>query len=453
MAKFNHRSSFAEYLDTGEYLCQGEIMRFLVSLLVVAIYLSVVVPATYGQTYGVELHNTLMPASSGMAGTSFSQPQDLQSAIYGNPATLTQFKGTQAAFGGAWAEPTININQATDAPLVGVSQYDGKSQAPGSLLGNIGVAFDATAMGRPIKLAVGFMSNAGLGVDFRHLPESNGSNTSLLALDLVVAAAMQVNDQLSAGATFYLGTGVLNAPLVDISTTTLNYAGRGAVGMNYDLGSGITFGAYWQSKKAHQFNDLVRVGGAFQDLDLELPANTGIGIANNCLMNGRLLLASDILFKHYGNTDFFETIYRDQWVFQFGSQFIVNPKLRLRTGYAYNTNVARDSVPGSIGGVIPVGGIPAVQYLQAQFVNASQHRLTGGVGIRDVMPGMDFDASVGGMFAGTDTFGNTTTTAKSYWVAFGFTWRCGAACQSGCQPASGWSNSSSMEYTAQTMQN
>ena len=46
----------------------------------------------YGQTFGVELHNTLMPASSGMGGASFSQPQDVQSAIYGNPATMTQFE-------------------------------------------------------------------------------------------------------------------------------------------------------------------------------------------------------------------------------------------------------------------------------------------------------------------------------------------------------------------------
>lgn len=430
-------------------------MRLFMPLLVVCVLLTIA-PAAFGQTYGVELHNSLMPASSGMAGTSFSQPQDVQSAIYGNPATTTQFDGTQFAFGGGWAEPTININQARNAPVIGVSQFQAKSQAPGSMLGNIGVLFDASALGRPIKLGVGFMSNAGLGVDFRHVPESNGSNTSLLELDLVTTAAMQVTDRLDAGATFCLGTGVLNAPLVNISTTSLNYAARGAVGFNYDLGSGITFGGYWQSKKAHTFNDLVRVGGVFQDLDLDLPANTGIGVANRCLMNGRLLLAADVLFKNYGKADFFESIYRDQWVFQFGGQYIVNPKIRLRTGYAYNTNVARDSVPGTIGGVIPIGGIPAIEYLQAQFVNASQHRLTGGMGIRDVLPGIDFDASVGGMFAGSDTFGDTTTTAKSYWVAFGFTWRCGGG-PNGCSPNSSssaftLSDQTSMEYTAQTMQ-
>ena len=57
----------------------------------------------HAQTFGVEAHNTLMPASGGMGGVSIAMPQDLVSAVNGNPATLTQFYGTQFIFGGAWA--------------------------------------------------------------------------------------------------------------------------------------------------------------------------------------------------------------------------------------------------------------------------------------------------------------------------------------------------------------
>jgi long-chain fatty acid transport protein len=64
------------------------------------------------QTFGIELHNTLMPASGGMGGVSIARPQDLTSAINGNPASLTQFRGTQFIFGGAWAEPTVNMDQS-----------------------------------------------------------------------------------------------------------------------------------------------------------------------------------------------------------------------------------------------------------------------------------------------------------------------------------------------------
>ncbi len=69
------------------------------------------VRAAEAQTFGVELHNTLMPASGGMAGVSIARPQDLLSGINANPAALTQFKGTQFSFSGAWAEPTMNFTQ------------------------------------------------------------------------------------------------------------------------------------------------------------------------------------------------------------------------------------------------------------------------------------------------------------------------------------------------------
>ncbi len=65
-----------------------------------------------GQGYGTDLQNVLAPASGGMAGVSTARPQDVPSAIFGNPATLTQFQGTQFTFGGAWVEgyPTIINN-------------------------------------------------------------------------------------------------------------------------------------------------------------------------------------------------------------------------------------------------------------------------------------------------------------------------------------------------------
>lgn len=46
------------------------------------------------QTFGVELHNTLMPASGAMGGVSIARPQDFLSGVNGNPASMTQFKGT-----------------------------------------------------------------------------------------------------------------------------------------------------------------------------------------------------------------------------------------------------------------------------------------------------------------------------------------------------------------------
>ena len=62
-----------------------------------------------GQGYGSDLQNVMAPASGGMAGVSVARPQDVPSAIFGNPATLAQFEGTQFTLGGGWMEgyPTV----------------------------------------------------------------------------------------------------------------------------------------------------------------------------------------------------------------------------------------------------------------------------------------------------------------------------------------------------------
>ena len=62
----------------------------------------------------------LMPASGGMAGTSVAAPQDCVSAINGNPAAMTQFKGSHMTLGGGWAESTFDLTQSVPAPGIGV---------------------------------------------------------------------------------------------------------------------------------------------------------------------------------------------------------------------------------------------------------------------------------------------------------------------------------------------
>src|SRR5262245_53998877 len=114
--------------------------------------------ALKAQSFGVELHNTLMPASGGMGGVSIAQPQDLVSAINGNPAALTQFRGTQFIFGGAWAEPTFNLTQTSNIPIVGpplIEPFSAKSTAPGTPMGNIGVTQDLSGLGLPATFGIG----------------------------------------------------------------------------------------------------------------------------------------------------------------------------------------------------------------------------------------------------------------------------------------------------------
>ncbi|MCO8123744.1 outer membrane protein transport protein [Stieleria sp. TO1_6] len=389
--------------------------------------------AVHSQSDGAELHNNVMPASGAMGGTSFSRPQDVQSAINGNPATMTQFAGTTTGFGGVFIEPTVNINQSRSIPLLNVDPYSGKSDTPASLAANIGVIQQIELMGQPISFGLGLITNAGLGVDFRPIDASNGTHVSYLALDLVNALAVEVAPDLTVGGSITIGTSIMDGPFVGASSSQTDYATRFTLGANYELGSGTSIGGFWQSKKDLTFDNVIEfasgpLAGVRQDMRLEHPMNLGVGIANRSLMNGRLLLAADVIYKNWADAEFFKSIYNDQWMLQLGTQYAATDRCKLRMGYAVNEDPTRDTVPGTIGGVVPVGGVPAVEYLQAQFAVVTQHRLTGGIGLVDVMPNTDFDIAVGGVFNGDKTFGSTTIDIEGYYVAFGFTFRPSVGC-------------------------
>jgi long-chain fatty acid transport protein len=384
-----------------------------------------------GQSYGIELHNALMPASGGMGGASLTQPQDLQSAINGNPATLTQFQGTQFSVSGAWAEPTYRVTQYRPLPLVGVDPFNAKSSTPGGVAGNIGVTQDFSALGLPFVFGTGLMTNAAAGVNFRGVPESHGTSAEYIALDIPLALGVQLTDRLSAGAALTLGSSYLDGPFVDMSAMTPAYALRGTLGLNYCLNDDTSVGVYWQSLKNFTFADAVVLrNGAAEDVKFAHPENIGLGIANHSLMDGRLLLAFDAIYKQHSKADFLRAIYKDQWVYQLGAQYAVNCRTRLRFGYAYNDNPMCEPVVDSVGGVPLPDGVPGVRYVQGQFASICQHRLTGGVGLRDVLPGVDFDLLAGYMFHNSDRLADTLASVEGYWLGAGITWRFGrGACE------------------------
>lgn len=381
------------------------------------------------QVFGAELHATMMPASGGMAGASIARPQDVQSAFTGNPATLAQFRGTQFSFGGGWAEPTINVDNDANLPLAGVSPYSAKSEQPGSAPVNLAATQDFSALGMPATWGIGLITGAGLGVNYIDVPESNGSHASMVALHVASGLGVHLTDRFDVGAGAYVTTATLDGPFSGLTASTMAYGLRGQLGATYQATDYTTLGAYWMTKESFEFENAVRLslgGGAFsvvRDVELDLPETFGWGIANNRLMDGRLLLATDLLYKRYSDCDFYRGIWDDQFVLQTGAQYAVNSKLRLRLGYAYAENNMLDSPSLTIGGITVPGGQAAVQYLQAQTPSISPHRLSGGAGVRDLLPGVDFDVNAGGMFYAEDQFGQSAASVESYWIAFGLTWR------------------------------
>ena len=326
--------------------------------------------------------------------------------------------------------PTINLENNATLPLADIQPFAAKSQRPGSIVGNIGVSQDLTAYGIRGTVGMGLLTASGLGVNYNQEIASNGTFAEMVVLQTAAAAGLELTDRLSIGVQGLVGSATMDGIFAAVSSSTPAYNIRGALGFSYDLRETATIGGYWHTQQKFTFNDFARIGGPgnpFQDFNVSLPNKYGIGFADESLMCGRLLVAVDLMYFDWSDTDFFGAIWEDQLAVQTGLQYTTRRNHKLRAGYVYADNTSREIVAPSFGPIMPQAG---VDYVQALFPNINQHRISGGIGLADVLPGVDVDLFVGGAFRGTQQFGLSSGSVESYWVGFGTTWRFG---RGGCQ--------------------
>lgn len=409
-------------------------MRMRTSLMIVlalTCHLLLLSPAkSFGQAFGVELQASTLPGSGGMGGTGIARPQDLQTSLALNPATLSQLKGTQFSFSGAWIEPTINFDNDATIALAGITPFEGKSHRPGSIVGNIGVTQDFTAMDIPVTVGMGLLTASGLGVNYRYMPESNGTSAEMAVLQTAVGAGVALTDRLAFGVETTIGSASMDGIFSGISSSTPAYNLRAALGFTYELRDETTIGGYWHTEQEFRFVDFVRIGGParpFQDFTASLPNKYGLGIADESLMNGKLLLATDLMYFNWSDTEFFGSLWDDQFALQTGVQYTTDRGLKLRGGYVYAENTTKNVVAPSFGPITPQAG---VDYIQALFPNINEHRISGGLGMPNFLPGLDLDLFAGGAFNSTQAFATSSASVATYWIGFGSTWRFG---RGGCE--------------------
>lgn len=417
-------------------------MRFYVaSIAIMLLCLAAEARTANAQGFGVELQNMMMPASGGMAGTSIARPQDLLSAINANPSALTQYKGTQFTFGGGFAGPTYNMSHRGDGVLPGIRPFSGKSGTPGTALANVGLTQDLNALGLPTTVGVALVSNAGFGVDLADIANSNNTALTFQVLSMKFATGVQLTDQLSIGTSSGMGIGLFDGLFVGRSKATTDYGLRWTIGMDYQADDYNTFGAYYQTKTEFRFDDAIilqppvgPIGTTPVDVNLELPQNIGFGWANHQLMGGRLLLATDVVYKLWEEADLFRDVYNNQLVVQTGAQYTAG-RAKFRIGYAWNENPMKEIVGKSISGIMPAGGTNAIQFIQGQVAAIGQHQISAGIGVTDVLPGVDLNLFAGGLLFESQQFGLTSASVESYWAGGGLTWRFnrGACCGAGAQ--------------------
>jgi long-chain fatty acid transport protein len=410
------------------------------SIFIVVILLLVLVVnfhSAMGQGYGTDTQNVMTPAAGGMAGVSLAMPQDVPAAVFGNPATLAQFQGTQFCIGGGWVEgyPTISNNGALNE-LHPREPFSVTSRTQGFAVPTIGATQDLRSLNIPGTLGLGLAGLSGLGAEYRgRVPENSGLNnvsSEYMVLGVNMGAGVELTDRLSAGATLTLGSGFEQLGFVGplVSSAMVNdYGLRGTFGLDYNVNDSSTIGAFYQTRMDFDFLNAVRFNNTYRDLLVSQPETVGIGLANHSLMDGNLLIAADIYYKVWDNAPLYKDIFVNQWAFAVGSQ-LTRGQTKYRLGYSYDTNPLNHNVGNSLDG-FPVLKDEIQLFQAASMAVISQHRITAGIGRQGfIVPSLDMDVFVGGLLPAADQFGSTRATVTVYYTGLGLTWRYGC-CQ--CQ--------------------
>ena len=397
------------------------------------------VSALHAGPYGYDLHNTLAPKSGGMAGTSIARPQDTVSAVFGNPAGLTDFTGTQFTFGATFYKPEVDLEHDGSVTGTAFTQSSGTDIFP---VPQVAVTQDLRGLGLPGTLGLGLTAVSGIGSEFRANPGSLGAGAEFIIFGVNAGLGYELSDKLSIGASATISFAQLDFGLSSTSAETHDLGLRGTLGLTYDIGADTTIGAFYQTEQEHTYDDIVEIApGDFASPTITQPANFGIGVANNSLMGGDLLLMADVMYKLWGDADFWQDVYEDQAVFSVGAE-LTSGSWRYRAGYGYADDPTDENATAPLGnltqvnssiGVIPLSD-PVVQYLQAtQTEVIYKHRVTAGLGYAGFlgMPGLDIDTHVGLQLEedrdyGTGTLaggGHTSAEVYSWHAGFALTWK------------------------------
>jgi long-chain fatty acid transport protein len=409
--------------------------RIVTTISVLVLAIGWTAPVAFAQGYGTDTQNVLTPAAGGMAGVSIALPQDVPAAIFGNPATLAQFHGTQFSMGGAWVEgyPTITHDGHFDQVAASVT-----SRTQGFANPEIGVIQDLRPLGLPGGIGLGIAGMSGLGSEYRgRAPDGsflNNMSSEYMVLGINMGAGVELTDRLSAGAALTLGTGFEQLGFIGpIASSAMvhDYALRGTFGLDYELNPCNTIGVYYQTRMDFQFPNAIRFTNpinnttTYQNLRVDQPQTIGLGFANRSLMDGDLLIAADVYYKLWEDAALWQDVFVDQWAFAVGTQ-LTRGQMKYRLGYSYNSNPINHNVGNSLDG-FPVAQ-EQIQLFQAAAVPAvNQHRFTAGVGRQGfLVPNLDLDLFAGGLFKGQDEFGSHARASLAvYYIGMGMTWRYG----------------------------
>ena len=275
------------------------------------------------------------PTSRAMGGTGIATPQDAISAIFSNPAALSQLQGSQFNFAGTDFAPKVK------AKVVGSSfgDWQATSQDAVYAVPAIGVA---TPVNDKINFGIAAYGVSGMGVDYRNKDTSpNQTNTKVSVMKFVPALSYKQG-------AFSYGLGLdIDYQAADFGAgLSHNYAVGARLGAGYEYGSwnfGLTY-VTPQNVDHKRIYDFDGSGGptmtfdkTFENLKLENPAQYGAGVAYKGL--DKWLFTADVKYIDWANAKGYKDFdWESQTVYAVGVQNRTTDKLTLRAGWNYGKN-------------------------------------------------------------------------------------------------------------------
>lgn len=339
-------------------------------------------PLAQALNTGTDLDLSLKAIAGGMAGAAFVRPQEVSAALFGNPATLTQFKGMNAGVGAAILEPVVTNTQTSQGYSHESPSEAGNYVAPDFAIG--GEVADG------VVLAGGVEVDSGLGADYRTHPISAGAGLGLggsgpggaatlpllveyLSFSANVGGAVEITPELSLGAALTVGVGFgqlgtsgttsglagLSGDFGGTTSSVHNISARGSAGLSYRINPTVTFGASFKTPLEYNFHNVLSttVGGsqAYQAAKLEQPWEVQWGFAATPIPE--LLVEVDGLWKNWSNAALYKDVWDDQFLALLGAQYSLD-QWQLRLGYSYATALLRDNPNGTLAGFQGLGTLP-----------------------------------------------------------------------------------------------
>jgi len=387
---------------------------------------------------GTDLNLSAKARAGGMAGAAYTMPQEASAAVFGNPATMTQFKGINLNFGASFLGlPGVDVE--TSSSLGSTKSH---SDADDYIVPDFGLTLQVSPN---LVLGTGLEVDAGLGADYRDDPASLlGAglvnlplNVELISFNANLAAAYQATEKLSVGGAITVGFALAQlgttGPTSGVSAALGSDAGvgpglsgygadvgindfggttssvhdigfSGTLGATYQLQEGVMLSAAYKTKHEYNFTNILHgdlslnaapltgpnAGSAadYQDLSIAQPAEVILGVALDNVIADGLLVEADVIWKNWSDAATYEDAFEDQYLFVLGAQYETGD-WSLRAGYSYATDILRSSPGCTLDSLTAIGTLPTCGVLGNDLVKVAQatllptiwnHTITAGVG-------------------------------------------------------------------------